>query len=134
MIVLDTSSIVAIFRQEPDASDYAACIAQAAGPVISAANVLETSIVLRRLKQIAAHEAELWLDDFLKRAGVEVVPVNLTQVAIARDAHGIYGKGDGHRAQLNYGDCFAYALAKSLDAPLLFKGADFSHTDVARAL
>jgi ribonuclease VapC len=133
-MVLDTSSVVAIFRLEPEAPTILGCLAQADGLAMSAANVLESSLVLRGLKQIGADETDFWLDRFLESGEVEIAPVTQAQIVIARYAHRIYGKGGGHCAQLNYGDCFAYALAKTLDAPLLFKGGDFSHTDVVRAL
>ena len=134
MIVVDASSLVAIFRREPDAAAHARCIAQDAEPRISAATVLEASIVLRGLKQVAPFEAEFWLDEMLAAAEIEVVAVTPAQIALARAAHAQFGKGSGHPARLNFGDCFAYALAKFLDVPLAFKGADFSQTDLAPAL
>jgi ribonuclease VapC len=101
---------------------------------MSAANVLETSMVLRGLKQVSAGEVERWLDEFLRSAGIQIEPVTQAQVDIARQAHAPFGKGTGHAAQLNFGGCFAYALAKALDAPLLFKEADFPLTDLKSAL
>jgi ribonuclease VapC len=133
LIVVDSSAVVAIFRQEEDAARLAQRIGRDDQPLISAANVLETAIVLRGLKRIA-EEAERWLDDFLKAGGIGVEPVTTAQTDLARLAHARFGKGGGHAAQLNFGDCFAYALAKSLDVRLLFKGADFSHTDLEAAL
>jgi len=97
---------------------------------MSAASVLETSIVLRALKQFAPETAEAWLDEFLFEAGITVQSVTAAQTALARTAHGRFGKGTGHPAALNYGDCFPYALAKSLGARLLFKGEDFARTDI----
>lgn len=73
------------------------------------------------------------LDEFLQVAGVEIVPVTVEQARIARDAYRDFGKGSGHPAQLNFGDCFSYALAKATTEPLLYVGLDFSHTDVAAA-
>ena len=134
MMVVDSSAVVAIFRQEPDAERHARRIGQEVRPVMSAANVLETSIVLRGLKHIAPGDAERWLDEFLGDATIRVEPVTSAQTDLARVAHARFGKGSGHAAQLNFGDCFAYALAKSLGAPLLFKGEDFGHTDVEAAL
>ncbi len=134
MIVVDTSAVVAIFRQEPDAALYADHIAGDGEPLMSAANLIEASLVLRGLKKIAAADAEAWLDEFLMIAGIRIEPVALDQTAIAREAHIKYGKGTGHAAGLNFGDCFAYALAKAMYAPLLFKGADFGKTDIVPAL
>jgi ribonuclease VapC len=74
------------------------------------------------------------LDEFLHDAAIRIEPVTETQARIAREAYRDYGRGSGHPAQLNFGDCFAYALARDLREPLLYKGADFSHTDIASAL
>jgi len=134
VIVVDTSSVVAIFRQEPDAADYAWRIEADDQPQISAASLLETSMVLRGLKLISAPQAEAWLDEFIVAAGLTIAPVTVDQIDLARRAHVRFGKGGGHRAQLNFGDCFSYALSRALDAPLLFKGEDFTYTDVKAAL
>jgi ribonuclease VapC len=133
VIVVDSSAVIAIFRQEDDAENYARNIAAAGDPVMSAANLVETSIVLRGLKKIAPETAERWLDDFIKAAGIRIEPVTPDQAQAARSAHLKFGKGSGHGAALNYGDCFAYALAKTMDAPLLCKGNDFPLTDVSIA-
>lgn len=133
MIVIDSSAVIAIFRQEADAKDYARRIANDDDPIMSAANLVETSIVLRGLKKIAAEKAERWLDDFIKAAAIRIEPVTQDQAHAARAAHLQFGKGTGHRAALNYGDCFAYALTKAMDAPLLCKGNDFRLTDVGIA-
>ena len=130
MIVIDTSAVVAIFRQESDAAGHARAIAADDQPLISAANVLETAMVLRGLKKVAPDQAERWLDEFLQVAGIEIASVTPDQTRLARKAHIRFGKGGGHSAQLNFGDCFAYALAQAVDAPLLFKGDDFGRTDV----
>jgi ribonuclease VapC len=134
VIVVDTSAIIAIFRQEQDALAFAGCIGDDDEPVISAATLVETSLVLRGLKQIKPAEAESWLDEFIEAAGMRIDPVTPEQAMIARLAHTRFGKGTGHAAGLNYGDCFAYALAQALKASLLFKGEDFGRTDVAKAL
>ena len=91
-------------------------------------------MVLRGLKQISADEAEHWLDEFLAAAAVQIDAVTSEQINLARKAHVRFGKGTGHAAQLNFGDCFAYALARTLDAPLLFKGSDFTSTDIKSVL
>jgi len=130
MIVIDTSAVVAIFRQEEDAAFYADRIAGDHEPLMSAVNIVETSLVLRGLKKISSNEAEEWLNAFLTIAGIRIEPVTAAQANLARAAHVQFGKGTGHAAALNYGDCFAYALAKAMTIPLLFKGEDFSKTDV----
>ena len=130
MIVVDSSAIIAIFRQEDDAAHCARCIAADDDPIISAANIVETSIVLRSLKKIAPDRAERWLDEFIETAGIRIEPVTREQAAVARSAHRRFGKGTGHAAALNYGDCFSYALAKAMNAPLLCKGNDFPLTDI----
>jgi ribonuclease VapC len=133
MIVVDSSAVIAVFRQEDDAEHYARTIATDDDPVMSAANLVETSIVLRGLKKIALEKAERWLDDFVKAAGIRIELVTADQAQMARSAHMRFGKGTGHGAGLNYGDCFAYALAKAMDAPLLCKGHDFPLTDIGVA-
>ncbi len=133
MIVVDTSAVVAIFRQEEDASFHAERLASDGEPLMSAANVVETALVLRGLKKIDPAEAEAWLDEFLAVAGIRIEPVTAEQANLARAAHVRFGKGTGHPAGLNYGDCFAYALAQAVNAPLLFKGDDFARTDAAKA-
>jgi ribonuclease VapC len=133
LIVVDSSAVIAIFRQEDDAEAYARRIAADDDPIMSVANLVETSIVLRGLKKIAAQKAERWLDDFMKTAGIRIEPVTLDQADAARSAHLQFGKGTGHSAALNYGDCFAYALAKTMNASLLCKGNDFPLTDISIA-
>lgn len=133
MIVIDSSAVIAIFREEDDAAHYARSIAADDDPIISAANIVETSIVLRSLKKIAPDKAERWLDEFIETAGIRIEPVTREQAVVARSAHRRFGKGTGHAAALNYGDCFSYALAKALNAPLLCKGNDFPSTDIAIA-
>lgn len=133
MIIIDTSAIIAIFRDEDEAPRFARMIAADDEPIMSAANLVETSIVLPSLKGISPGKAERWLDEFISGAGIRIEAVTSAQAQFARSAHQRFGKGTGHKAALNYGDCFAYGLAKALDAPLLFKGNDFSATDVAIA-
>ena len=133
MIVVDSSAVIAIFRQEHDADHIARRIATDDDPVMSAANLVETSIVLRGLKDVSAMRAERWLDDFIEVAGIRIEPVTADQADAARAAHLQFGKGTGHRAALNYGDCFAYALAKAMEAPVLCKRNDFRLTDIAIA-
>jgi ribonuclease VapC len=131
VIVIDTSVLIAIFVGEPEAESFKFRIAGDDDPTLSAASLLETSIVLRAPGGRRASDHEL--DEFV-RNNLRVVAVDEAQVQIARDAHLRYGKGMGHPAQLNFGDCFSYALAKSLDVPLLYKGGDFANTDIKSAL
>jgi ribonuclease VapC len=133
VIVVDSSAVIAIFRQEHDAEDFARRVATDDDPVMSAANLVETSIVLRGLKEIAPERAERWLDDFIAAAGIRIEPVTPDQANAARSAHLQFGKGTGHSAALNYGDCLAYALAKTMEVPLLCKGNDFRLTDIGIA-
>jgi len=125
-MVIDTSAILAIFLAEPERAQLLELITQAETRLISAVNVFETGIVLEaRRGEAAGREFDL----FLSRAKLDVVPVDAEQVETARVAWRKYGKGR-HPAALNFGDCFAYALAKILGEPLLAKGADFVRTDI----
>lgn len=133
MIVVDTSAIIAIFRRQPDAPAIARKLEEAGQAYVAAATVLETSIVLRSLKGLSAEDAERWLDEFIAEAALTVVPMTADHVRAARAAHLSFGKGTGHPARLNFGDCCTYALAKVFGIPLLFKGEDFAKTDVAAA-
>jgi ribonuclease VapC len=125
-MVIDTSALVAIFFSEPERPIFLEAIVAAESRLISAATVLETGIVLEdRQGEAAGREFDL----FVVRANLEVVPVDAEQVEIARSAWRKYGKGR-HSAGLNFGDCFAYALAKLTGQKLLAKGQDFRFTDV----
>lgn len=130
MIVVDTSVIVALFRLEKDAETLGTIIAAAEHPRISAASVVETLIVLDNRTGV---DNSSRLRNMLYELGIEIEPVNVAQMWIAADAYRRFGKGN-HAARLNFGDCFAYALAKSLDLPLLFKGEDFRRTDIRPAV
>ena len=128
-MIVDSSALLAVLLREPDSERYETAIATAAGCRMSAVNLLETSIVVEgRGGAAAGHE----LDVFLERAGIEPAPVTTEQVQVARIAWRRFGKGN-HPARLNLGDCFAYALAKSAGEPLLYKGDDFSRTDIEAA-
>ena len=134
MIVIDTSAIVSVIRREDDADAIAACMVDASTVMLSAATLLEASIVLGDERFGILSEGDKLLDEFLYREGVIIEPVSTVQAQLARLAFGQFGKGTGHPAGLNFGDCFSYALAKSLDLPLLYKGGDFAKTDIASAL
>lgn len=131
MIVVDSSALVAILQGEPETEHFTRLIDEADLSRISAVSLLETAIVLRSRGGERLLEA---LFDFLDKAGCEVVPFDNDQALIAIAAYARYGKGVHAGAALNFGDCAAYALAKSLDAPLLYKGEDFAATDIASAV
>ncbi|HUO85036.1 MAG TPA: type II toxin-antitoxin system VapC family toxin [Thermoanaerobaculia bacterium] len=130
-MIIDSSAILAILFGEPDAPAYARAIVAAEVRRISAANWLETAI---RIDSGAGAIASNAFDDLIREASIEVMPVTHEQARIARSAYRAYGKGSGHPAQLNFGDCFAYGLAKVTGEPLLFKGTDFSETDIQRGM
>ena len=129
-MIIDTSAVLAVLFAEDDANRYAQAIAEAHAPAMSAASYLETAIVIDRQLGTAAGRQ---FDAFIMRAGIEVEPVTREHADIARQAYLDYGKGH-HPAALNFGDCFAYALAKSTRSPLLYKGEDFAQTDIDAAL
>lgn len=126
-MVIDTSALVAILTDEPDAELFEARVADDPVRTMSTASYLETAIVIEsRFGESGGRELDLWLH----RASVGLVAVSADHAEVARAAYRRYGKGR-HRASLNYGDCFSYALAKVSGQPLLFKGNDFGHTDIA---
>ena len=130
-MIIDTSALTAILRAEDDASEMALAIERAQVRRISAASYLETAVVIDASRDPIASRR---FDELVDTAELRVEPVTREQAGIARDAYRDFGKGSGHKAGLNFGDCFAYALAKSTGEALLFKGNDFSHTDIAPAL
>lgn len=129
-MIIDTSAIVAILRQEPEARRFAEAIEAAAGRRISATTYVEIGAVIDGGRDPVASRL---VDELLATAGIVIEAVTEAQARIAREAYRDFGKGSGHPAGLNFGDCFAYALAKATGEPLLFKGDDFSRTDVAVA-
>jgi len=130
-MIIDTSALVAILRDEPQAEICARAIEDAAARRISAVNFVEAAVVIDGSSDPIASRR---FDDLLKAAGVVIEPVTEIQARLARDAYRDFGKGSGHSAKLNFGDCFAYALAKTTGESLLFIGADFGHTDIASAI
>ncbi|MGH2394346.1 MAG: type II toxin-antitoxin system VapC family toxin [Candidatus Limnocylindria bacterium] len=129
-MIVDTSALVAIIRDEPEASLFCELMATAEQASMSAANYVETAIVVDSSRNPVASRH---LDRMVSAAGIVVADVTAAQAQLARAAYRDFGKGSGHPAGLNCGDCFAYALAKDRDEPLLFKGDDFGHTDVTPA-
>ena len=130
-MIVDTSALIAILRDEQDAMTYARAIADAAIRRISAANYVETAAVIDASRDPIASRR---FDDLLREARFAIEPVAEAQAHIAREAYRDFGRGSGHPARLNFGDCFAYALAKAMNEPLLFKGDDFTQTDIKSAL
>ncbi|MDR2213913.1 MAG: type II toxin-antitoxin system VapC family toxin [Pseudomonadales bacterium] len=129
-MIIDTSALVAILYQEPEAAAFVACIHAAEIGRVSVANYVELSLVIERQ---AGSESMRQAEAFFRRAGLVIEPVTLEHGELARQAFLDFGKGR-HPAGLNFGDCFAYALAKATGEPLLFKGNDFARTDIQPAL
>ena len=128
-MILDTSALIAILYREPEAENFVQRIHEAETCRMSVATWLELAIVVeRQLGPEGTRQAEI----FLRRAGIVIEPLTVEQGELARQGFLDFGKGR-YRAGLNYGDCFAYALAKATGEPLLFKGNDFSQTDIPAA-
>src|SRR5208283_5073435 len=126
-MIMDTSAVIAILKEEPEADKFIELVDAAPHCQISAVSYVEAAAVVDRNRDPVMSRQ---FDDFLRKAGIDIQPVTMRQARIAREAYRDFGKGSGHPARLNFGDCFAYALAKDSDEPLLFKGDDFSCTDV----
>ena len=129
-MVVDASALLAILQAEPEARRFAETIEAASRPTLSVVSFVEASMVLDSRYGPAGRDR---LDRLLRESGVEIAPLDFEQAQIARDAFRDFGKGR-HPARLNFGDCFSYALAKQRSEALLFKGADFIHTDVRAAV
>ena len=125
-MIVDSSVIIGILRDEPDASAMSSALQQASVCRMSAVTYVEAAVVTDGNRNPVLSRR---YDDLLQDLRMQVESVTLRQAEIARQAYQDFGKGR-HKAGLNFGDCFAYALAKDLDEPLLFKGDDFRHTDV----
>ena len=128
-MTLDTSAVLAVLQDEAERAEFVSLIEQSPRRLISAVSVLEAAMVLEGRK---GDDAGSDLDLFLQRASIETVAFDQEQLLVARTAFRRFGKGR-HAAGLNFGDCAAYALAQWSGEPLLFKGRDFTETDVARA-
>ena len=129
-MVLDTSALLAVLLGEPERDPFIVVLAEAEDPLISAATLVESSMVMRAK---TGNGGVADLDDLLAAAAVRCVAVDGVQAYLARDAFARFGKGRA-AAGLNFGDCFSYALARTTGRPLLFKGGDFSQTDVTPAV
>ena len=134
MIVVDTSAIVEIMLQGPSARAMAIALERADRVEMSLASYVEAGTVLALQARPGGQTAIERLDELLREAGIELAPMDAAQASTALQARLRFGKGFGHPAQLNFGDSFAYALAKVRGAPLLFVGDDFARTDLASAL
>ncbi|HME15379.1 MAG TPA: type II toxin-antitoxin system VapC family toxin [Mycobacterium sp.] len=130
-MIVDTSALIAILKEEDDAALYAQTIAHADARRLSAASYLECGIVLDSQRDPIISRG---LDELIQEAEFLIEPVTERQARLARQAYADFGKGSGHRAGLNFGDCLAYALALDLREPLLWKGDDFGHTGVQSVL
>ncbi len=130
-MIIDSSALVAMVRAEPEREAFATAIARDDRRLVAAPTLVEASIVIERLG-----EPRLVREFDTLLADLQVATVAFTEqhARIAREAYRDFGRGSGHRARLNLGDCFAYALAKDTGEPLLYKGDDFGHTDVRSAL
>ncbi len=129
-MIIDSSVLVAILQEEPEARNFEKAILAAELATMSAAAYLESGIVVDKANNPALSDR---LDAVIDELGIEIAVVTEAHARAARDAHRRFGRGSGHPAKLNFGDCFAYALAVERGRGLLFKGNDFSATDVERA-
>jgi ribonuclease VapC len=130
-VIVDSSALVAILREEPGYERLRDVLVWSSGPNrLPSANYLETAIVIDARRDPLASRK---LDDLLAEFEIEIVSFTADHARLAREAYRDFGKGSGHPARLNFGDCIAYALAKAERAPLLFVGDDFSHTDAEAA-
>lgn len=125
-MVVDTSAVIAILSEEPEANDFLAAMESDSSRLISAVSVLEAGIIAYSRK---GQDGTALFESFLREAEVEIRAFDSEQAILAQRAYRDFGKGH-HRAALNFGDCAAYALCKASGEPLLFKGADFSQTDI----
>jgi ribonuclease VapC len=130
-VIIDTSALIAILRDEPEAAACARAIEAASRRLISAANFVEAAIVIDGSRDPVASRR---FDDLVTEARLVIEPVTEAQARIAREAYRDFGRGSGHPARLNFGDCIAYALARLTGEPLLFKGTDFANTDISPVL
>jgi ribonuclease VapC len=126
-VIVDTSALVALLRDEPEAEAFARLIQAAPRRLLSAASYVELAAVVDgRGDPVLSGALDAWLDAW----SIELEPLTVPQARMARAAYQRFGRGTGHPARLNLGDCFAYALARDLGEPLLFKGTDFALTDI----
>ncbi len=130
-MIVDSSAIVAILKQESDWGDFVRKLDAAEEIRISAGTYFEISIVIGRLNDPIMNRQ---IDELMEEFEIAIEPFSAEQARIARHAYRDYGRGSGHKANLNFGDCFAYALARVKREPLLYRGDDFVHTDIRSAM
>jgi ribonuclease VapC len=130
---VDASAIVAILTREPEADNLADTLEKARTPITSPIAIFEATLGICRKRHASVEEAEQDVGEFIELAGVRIEPITDKEARTALAAFSRYGKGRGHPAQLNLGDCFAYAMAKNARTGLLFKGEDFDKTDLLPA-
>ena len=130
---VDASAIVGILTRQAEADALADVLEGARSPITSPIAVFEAALGICRKRHASVGEAEADVREFLELAGIRAVPITEREAATALAAFSRYGKGRGHPAQLNLGDCFAYAIAKNHRTALLFEGEDFDKTDIAVA-
>jgi ribonuclease VapC len=130
-MVIDSSALIALLLAEPEADGFVAAIAGTSSRLVSAASYQETAIVMLAR---SGPDSQAKLDRLVAELSVAIIPFTRDQAMLAITAYREYGKGSGHSASLNFGDCFTYALAKLNDEPVLFKGNDFSRTDIGVAI
>lgn len=128
---IDTSALIAVLAEEEDGPDLALKIHATAQPITSAVVILEASMRLSTMWRLDPNIVRETIDGLLRRTGVTVIVVDNDTARAAVDAFARYGKGRGHKAQLNLADCLSYACAKTAGVPLLYKGVDFARTDLA---
>lgn len=129
-MIVDSSALIAILRAEPEAQAFAKTIAAARDRRVSAVNFVEAAVVIDGSRDPIASRR---FDELVREAELQIEPVTEAHARIAREAYRDFGKGSGHKASLNFGDCFAYALAKTKQEPILCKGDDFKYTDLMLA-
>lgn len=130
-MIVDTSALIAVLKLEPEAEQFVQALAAADEPGISAATLFEATMVIDGQNSPALSRS---FDAFIRRAGLVVIPFEAEHAAVAREARRQYGRGSGHPAALNFGDCLSYATAFIAGKPLLYKGDDFAQTDIISAL
>jgi ribonuclease VapC len=129
-VIVDTSALIAVLRNESEAEAFARLMSESEGNRLSAVSYVEAGAVLDRTGDAVVSRA---LDELVDAAAIVIEPVTTEQARLARDAYRDFGRGSGHPAALNFGDCSSYALARDTREPLLFKGDDFPHTDITPA-
>lgn len=132
-MVIDASAMVVMLTGEPEAEAFADRVEASRQVITSPIAIVEAVSAIRQKHRCSLLDARASLNAFLTTAGITLVPITEKEANLALEAFSLYGKGTGHPARLNVGDCFSYALARSCGMPLLFKGADFSRTDIADA-